>query len=158
VVDEGCPHVHLVRNQASTAKTGVDDFGLAESIQGSAQRVGERAATSLVISLQDSGCRGEGGGWNPCQVDNDASYGDSSACGRDSHEGALVGAVKREACYDLLTLCDLLLVNPLPVGKGGKQFRLKKGFQTVAAGRLARQAIWLHMPRLTGIDITEDGL
>jgi hypothetical protein len=25
-VDEGCPHVHLARNQASTAKTGVDDL------------------------------------------------------------------------------------------------------------------------------------
>ena len=73
--------------------------------------------------------------YNP--VNDDASHGDPPASCGDSHEGAVVCAVERETGDELLTLRHLLLVNPLLVRKGGKQFSFKKGFQAVTTGCLA---------------------
>ena len=70
-------------------------------------------------------------------VDDHAFDGDVSAGGRDSHEGALVGAVPGEAGHDLLARGDLLLCDPLLVREGWEGDGCEELFQAFATDTLS---------------------
>ena len=74
-------------------------------------------------------------------VDDHAFDGDLSAGGRDSHEGALVGAVPGEAVHDLLASADLLLIDPLLVREGWEGDSCEERLQAFTAGALSRDRI-----------------
>ena len=70
-------------------------------------------------------------------VDDHAFDGDVSAGGRDSHEGALMGAVPGEAGHDLLARGDLLLSDPLLVREGREGDGCEELFCGFTAGALS---------------------
>jgi len=86
-------------------------------------------------------------------VDDHAFDGDVSAGGRDSHEGALVGAVPGEAGHDLLARGDLLVSDPLLVREGWEGDGCEELFQAFAAGALSWDGI--EFDKVLGGDLVD---